>query len=379
MTTLAVIALILALLPLVLTVANLSLFCSSRFRPVLVDSNTHPAARSPRVSILIPARNEASGIKGCIEDALQSETIDLEVIVLDDHSTDETAVIVDRIAEDHGNIQLIKGQALPENWNGKQYACYQLAQAAQGEYFLFIDADVRLRPNGIRHLLNYCHDRDLDLLSAFPRQEMKTWLECGILPLMHLILLGYLPFSRMRASKDPAYAAGCGQLFLAKREAYQASGGHKTIRNSRHDGLMLPRIFRLANRSTDVIDGTEIATCRMYHHATEVLRGVLKNAHEGIAKPKLIALFTVLLLGPTLIPATTLLWGLIEPNSLLFALSLAALLIAHLPRCITAMRFKQSWAAIPFHVPAVILFVALQWIALFYHSLGYTIAWRGRA
>ena len=377
-TILTCIALTIALIPALLTLANLPLYCLKAKQQQDSGDCTRTAPKTRGVSILIPARDEASGIETCIEHALKAEVENLEVIVLDDHSTDETAAIVNRIADTHKNVRLIAGKSLPKNWNGKQYACHQLAENASSEHLLFIDADVRLQPDGINQLLAHLEQRNLDLLSAFPKQEMKTWLECWILPLMHLILLGYLPIKRMRMSRDPAYAAGCGQLFLAKRSAYQSTGGHQAIRDSRHDGLMLPRLFRSANLATDIIDGTEIATCRMYHCAAEVLRGVLKNAHEGIARPKLIALFTILLLGKTLLPTITLLLGIIEKNHLVTTLSVATLAIAHLPRCITARRFKQSFAAIPFHVPAVILFIALQWIALTCHSLGYSFAWRGR-
>ncbi|MCH1495124.1 MAG: glycosyltransferase [Rubripirellula sp.] len=377
-TILTCIALTIALIPALLTLANLPLYCLKAKQQQDSGDCTRTAPKTRGVSILIPARDEASGIETCIEHALKAEVENLEVIVLDDHSTDETAAIVNRIADTHKNVRLIAGKSLPKNWNGKQYACHQLAENASSEHLLFIDADVRLQPDGINQLLAHLEQRNLDLLSAFPKQEMKTWLECWILPLMHLILLGYLPIKRMRMSRDPAYAAGCGQLFLAKRSAYQSTGGHQAIRDSRHDGLMLPRLFRSANLATDIIDGTEIATCRMYHCAAEVLRGVLKNAHEGIARPKLIALFTILLLGKTLLPTITLLLGIIEKNHLVTTLSVATLAIAHLPRCITARRFKQSFAAIPFHVPAVILFITLQWIALTCHSLGYSFAWRGR-
>lgn len=377
-TILTCIALTIALIPALLTLANLPLFCLSAKQHNDSDTGTRPPPNTRGVSILIPARDEASGIETCLEHALKSDIENLEVIVLDDHSTDETAAIVNRIAGDKKNVRLIAGKALPKNWNGKQFACHQLAENASSENLLFLDADVRLEPDGVNQLLAHLEQRNLDLLSAFPKQEMKTWLECWILPLMHLILLGYLPIKRMRTSRDPAYAAGCGQLFLAKRSAYQSTGGHQAIRDSRHDGLMLPRLFRSANLSTDVIDGTEIATCRMYHCAAEVLRGVLKNAHEGIARPKLIGLFTILLLGKTLLPAITLLLGIIEKNNFVTTVSVATLVIAHLPRCITARRFKQSYAAIPFHVPAVILFVALQWIALTCHLLGHSFAWRGR-
>ncbi len=111
------------------------------------------------------------------------------------------------------------------------------------------------------------------------------FLERLVIPLIHFVLLGFLPLARMRASRSPAYAAGCGQLFLARREAYEKMGGHAVIRTSLHDGLTLPAAFRRAGLATDLFDATDVASCRMYHGAGELWRGLAKNATEGIAHP----------------------------------------------------------------------------------------------
>src|SRR5205807_74198 len=118
------------------------------------------------------------------------------------------------------------------------------------------------------------------LVSGIPRQETGTFFERLLIPLIHFILLGFLPMKRMRSTRKPAYAAGCGQLFLARRMAYDAMGGHAIIRSSLHDGLTLPRAFRRAGFQTDLCDATDLATCRMYCGAGEVWHGLAKNATE---------------------------------------------------------------------------------------------------
>ncbi len=333
---------------------------------------------SPAISLLIPARNEEASIAAAVQAALQSRLVSIEVVVLDDHSEDQTAVRVADLVRSDGRVRLLTSPALPEGWNGKQHACYHLAREARNDLLVFIDADVRLDPTALIRLDEYRRQRGTALLSAFPHQRTETWLERWIIPLMHFILLGFLPLKRMRRSSDPAYAAGCGQLFMTTRDEYEKAGTHAAIRASRHDGLKLPRAYRHAGLSTDVVDGTPLATCRMYSTAAEVIRGVLKNATEGIANPKLIVPFSILLIGGAIVPWVSLTLAMIHGHTLATALSLMALLLSHLPRVMAARQFRQPWQSVAFHTPAIGLFVALQWIALINHLRGRPIRWRGR-
>jgi hypothetical protein len=254
----------------------------------------------------------------------------------------------------------------------------QLAEAAKFPRLVFIDADVRLRPLALRRLAARQEESDVALLSAFPHQQTGTLLEKMIIPLMHFILLGFLPLSRMRASPHTAYAAGCGQLFMTCRPQYEVAGTHAAIASSRHDGLKLPRAYREAGLMTDLIDGTDLAECRMYHSAAEVIRGVLKNAIEGIASPKLILPFSVVLLGGSVLPVVTLVCGILQGSALIIALSAVGVTLGHLPRAVAAIRLRQSWVGVALHSIAVLIFVLLQWVALANHLLGRQVAWRGR-
>lgn len=369
---LAILALVLSLLPAALFWANLPLFqCSPK-----VPSDERNDQSS--VSVLIPARDEEAGIEACVRSALASTGVDVRVIVMDDASTDRTAEIVTAITQQDSRVRLIQGQGLPPGWNGKQHACLRLAEHASTDHFVFLDADVRLRQDALERLLHYRHQNHVDLLSAFPQQITGTWLERWLIPMMHFILLGYLPFARMRSDNSPSLAAGCGQLFLTSRDAYKAAGTHEAIKDSRHDGVKLPRAYRAAGLTTDVIDGSDMATCRMYHNAREVIRGVLKNATEGIANPRVIAIFTVFLLGCSLLPVVALLMAIAATNPIAATLSIAALAIAHTPRLIAAHRLHQSWFGAICHIPATTFFIILQWIALAMHIAGRQVRWRGR-
>jgi len=383
----ATIALLLSALPWLMTLINMPLFFDWRFDP---DSEVE----IPSVSVLIPARDEANGIEVCVRSVLQSANCELEVIVLDDGSTDETAAIVRKIMADDSRVRLMDGGTLPNDWNGKQYACHRMADEARHDRMLFLDADVRLQPNAIEELCRRKNDglfdRPIALLSAFPRQETGTLLEKMLIPMMHWILLGYLPFSRMRASTSPAYAAGCGQLFLTDRENYQRAGTHQAIASSRHDGLKLPRAYREQGLLTDCVDASQLASCRMYTSAGQVTRGLLKNAHEGIANRRLLPLFTVLLGGAALLPWLSLalaawlfqshdLPTLVRfPAFIGVITSLTAIVVSYLPRWFNAYRLNQSYLGVALHPIAVLVFLVIQWWAFLNHLAGKQVAWRGR-
>ncbi len=343
-------------------------------------SNDEPetCACGSRVSLLIPARNEADGITAALESALASVGVELEIIVLDDNSEDQTAAIVQAIASRDKRVSLNRSKPLPPDWNGKQHACFQLAQAAAFDRLLFIDADVRLTPDAVRRLLDHQDQTKAALLSAFPHQVTGTWSEKWLIPLMHYILLGFLPIARMRRSQNPAYAAGCGQLFLTRKLNYERVGTHAAIRASRHDGLALPRAYRIAGLSTDIVDGTSIAECRMYTSAPEVTRGLLKNAIEGIANPKRIVPFTIILIGGSVLPLATAIMSVPRADTTALGMSLLAIAFSHLPRAIAAIQFRQSWQGVIFHSLAITIFIALQWQALLNHLTGRRIPWRGR-
>lgn len=369
MTTLAIVALVLSLIPAAMFLRNLPRF---RIQKSIAVSDTQA------VSVLIPARDEAEAIAACVDAALASQGVAVEVIVLDDHSTDATAVVVQEMVRNDSRVRYVAGQELPGDWNGKQFACKQLADAATQSNLVFLDADVRLRPEALCTLVYEKRKRDVALISQFPHQVTLTVAEKTLIPLMHYILLGYLPFARMRASSHPAYAAGCGQCFLTTKTEYEAAGTHQAIRGSRHDGLKLPKAYRQAGLATDVIDGTDLADCRMYCTAGEVINGVLKNAHEGIANPARIVPFTILLLGGSVLPVVVFAASIATQNLWTGVISFVAIIAGHLPRLLAAGYFRQSWLGAILHSPGTLVFVLLQWIALVNHLRGKQVAWRGR-
>jgi hypothetical protein len=372
---LAVVALVLAALPALLTVANLRVFRPAP-QPV-------PDGAMARVSVLVPARNEEAAIGRLCSDVLASEGVDLELVILDDDSRDATAAIVTRFAAEDPRVRLVRGGGLPSGWCGKQHACWQLAAAARHDTWVFLDVDVSPAPDAIARTVAFLDASGAALASGFPRQATVCVLDWLLLPLIHFILLGYLPIARSRQDRSPGLAAGCGQLFVTRRADYERAGGHAAIRTSLHDGVKLPRAYRRAGLSTDIFDATDIATCSMYARSVDVWRGLSKNATEGVGSPATIVPFTVLLAGSAVLPLVLVAVGIATgfrawPVWAPAVASIAALL-AFVPRLVEAVRFRQGVASVVLHPLAIVVFLTIQWTALVRRSLGLKTSWRGRA
>lgn len=328
------------------------------------------AAGRPSVSVLIPARNEEANIAQACAAVLASEGVDLELIVLDDASTDRTPELLAGIADDR--LLVAHAPALPPGWSGKQHACHVLAGLATRELMVFVDADVRLGPDAVSRMAGFMGERPVGLASGFPRQVVVSWAEVLLLPLIHFMLLGFLPLAAMRRSGSVGLGAGCGQLFIARREAYARAGGHAAIRASLHDGIMLPRAFRRAGEMTDLFDAGGFARCRMYINAAQVWEGLCKNATEGMAKPGALPVWTVILGGGQVLPLAL----------MLFAPSVGAglaLVCGIGLRLALAARFGQPVVSALLHPVGVAGVLLVQWWSLVRALRGGKATWRGRA
>lgn len=353
----------------------------------------------PQISVLIPARNEERSIVACVESVLANTGVELEVIVLDDHSEDATAALVREMAQKDGRVRLETAPPLPSGWCGKQHACYTLAQRARFDLLTFLDADVRLTPEALARMIAFQQCSQAELVSGFPRQETGSWLEKLVIPLINWLLTNYLPMCGMRWTTNPRFGAGCGQWFLTTRSAYATVGGHAAVRASLHDGVTLPRAYRNNGLQTHIADATDIAVCRMYHSAGQVWFGLAKNAREGLAAWPAILVWTLLLgLGHVapflLLPlgldlaydgaiAQFLFPGDREPirqiGRIVTLFAGLACGLSLLVRLDTARRFRASWFGAFLHPFGITALLAIQWYAIVQAVRGKSIGWKGRA
>jgi hypothetical protein len=356
---LAIAALVLAAGPLLLAVSNFRFYVAPPM-----------AAGRPAVSVLIPARNEEATIGAACAAVLANRDVTLELIVLDDHSTDRTREILAGLHDPR--LTVASAPPLPPGWSGKQHACAHLATLASHELLVFVDADVRLAQDALSRMAGFMQRNDVGLASGFPHQIVRSWSEVLLLPLIHFLLLGFLPMALMRQSINPAFGAGCGQLFIARRAAYLRAGGHAAIRASLHDGIKLPRAFRAAGIPTGLFDATDIAACRMYTNARSLWEGLTKNATEGMATIKALPFWTVILAGGQILPPILLVTepGLASATAVSASIGLRLLL---------ARRLRQPIGSALLHPIGVAALLVVQWAALVRNALGIPATWRGRA
>jgi hypothetical protein len=333
-----------------------------------------------RCSVLIPARNEEARIADAVHSVLRNQNVELEVIVLDDDSVDRTAQIVRAIAKDDERVRLATAPPLPDGWCGKQHACHILAHLARHPLLVFMDADVILMPDALIRMSAFMEQSGAALASGVPQQETLTFSERLLIPLIHFVLLGFLPISRMRVCRDAAYGAGCGQLFVARADAYQACGGHSSIRATLHDGPKLPRVFRAVGFTTDLFDATSIARCRMYSTNAEVWRGLAKNAHEALGSPRLIGPATLLLVGGQMLPLCLLVAACLQKplSPLTMTCCILGTAAAFLPRLLAVARFRHPLSSALFHPLGICALVAIQWFAFFRSLRQRPVVWKGR-
>ncbi|MEM9082890.1 MAG: glycosyltransferase [Planctomycetota bacterium] len=335
------------------------------------------------VSVCIPARNEADNIVQVVESVLAQtlpEGVKLEVLLYDDESEDGTAELIAGLIQRDPRVRTVATHPMENGWSGKMWACEQLGSVATGDWILFIDADVRLTKQAIARTLEAAEGKeDLGLLSCFPEQQTETIAERLIVPMIHFILLSYLPFPRMRMSTSPSASAGCGQYLFVRTQDYREAGQHTSIRNTMHDGIKLTRAVRRLGRHTDLIDGLGVARCRMYNGFSACWDGFTKNAYEGLGSVPLLLFLTFMHLVGHVFPWVYLLISIVLGDLSQPATTFAglAVIVSITQRTILAMAFNQPWTGVLLHPVGVSLMTTIQWASFAKQARGKR-TWRGR-
>lgn len=357
-----------------------ALFCWNLYyfrRPP--EALTAEDAVLPKISVLIPARNEQRNIGAAVDSVLKSKDIDLELIVLDDASTDRTVEIVNIYAAADQRVVCVPAPALTAGWAGKAHAAHALSTLAQHDIFCFIDADVRIAPDTLARMHRFLVETKSALVSGFPEEVTITPLEWLLLPLIQFLLLCYLPMAGMRHSRLASFGAGCGQFLMMTRSGYQATGGYGSVKTTMHDGITLSKLFRGHGYHTDVADLTGLAHCRMYDNGSDVWYGLTKNATEGIAAPARILPFTLLLFCGQILPWLLLPFAIASRDRASLMVTAAACTASLLPRILSISRFRQKTRGALLHPVGVTLLLVLQWSALLRKLRGAPAIWKGRA
>jgi chlorobactene glucosyltransferase len=337
---------------------------------------------APLVSVLVPARNEANNIARCLRSLLAQDYPNFEIIVLNDNSTDATPAIAEMLGKDDlkGRLRLADGGELADGWLGKNFACHQLYQLAQGDYLLFTDADT---VHGVRSIscgMAALEQEKADLLSVFPRQQTDSLAERLAVPLMTMFVVGLLPIWLVKRSKNPAFSAANGQFMFFRREAYEAIGGHSAVRNKVLEDVILGRRIKQAGFRQVLPDGSDTITCRMYRNFSEVWSGFSKNLF-AFFNYKLIwfLLFGVINFCGFVLPYFLLLYGWIAgfyPSAEWLWFPIAQIILAWLVRGLLAVRFGYRLIDFYLHPFSIIFMLIIGYNSIQWHNKG--TQWKGR-
>lgn len=229
------------------------------------------------VSIIIPARNEAKNIGNIVNDLLNQDYPNIEIIVVDDESQDNTGEKVIEISGSDSRVHLIRAGLHDNKWLGKNHACFVGANNTEGKYLLFVDADVRLGNEVISHLLGYFKRSKVSFLSVFPRQNMPENELYKVIPLMNYILLSLLPLFLVRHSKFVSLAAANGQFMLFDAVTYRLHEPHKKFRHEKVEDIHIARYLKKGNNKIACLTGNEDLSCTMYESYEDAMNGFSKN------------------------------------------------------------------------------------------------------
>ena len=237
---------------------------------------------APLVSVIVPARDEARNIEPCLRSILTTSWPNMELIVVDDHSTDGTGDIARRVGAGDARVLVVANPDLPDGWFGKQWACHNGALVARGSHLLFTDADTRHGADLIARSMNAAAARRADLFSVAGSQALGTFWERVVQPhIFALILMRYGGTERVSRSHDPLQKIANGQFMLVTRRAYDAAGGHEAVRTHVAEDLRLAQEWCRRGLSVQIVTGLDQMSTRMYDGLGELVRGWGKNVYAA--------------------------------------------------------------------------------------------------
>ena len=247
----------------------------------LRDFRNVSLSSAPRVSVLVPARNEEQTLPTLLSSLARQDYLNLEIIVLNDQSTDGTLEVLQDWASRIPPLRLLEGTPLPAGWLGKNWACHQLSQAASGEILVFTDADTTWQPDGVRLIVQAMTRTRADALSAWPEHPVTGWFSGLVQPVQQWSLLAFLPMMLVPVRAFPVAVAAIGQLLAFRREAYDRVDGHAGVRASVIEDMALARAIKRAGLRFQLMNAVGTVSCRMYGSTAAVWDGFAKNVYPA--------------------------------------------------------------------------------------------------
>ncbi len=369
---------------LIITAVLFVLFLILIWNLIILKKRNYPdlaEADLPFISVLVPARNEERNIKGILTSLLNQNYPNYEVIVLNDHSEDNTGKIINEIKQTHPELKVLNGKELPEGWTGKCYACTQLYEESKGEYILFTDADTVHKPGSLKKSITITQHRNADMLTVFPEMTMISFAEKIMMPMLWFTIMLLLPFYFVDKKGFVRFSIGMGPFMFFRRTAYEKIGGHYSVKNALVEDVWLARKIKEHRLQLIVEDGYDMLSVRMYQNFGEIWSGFSKNIFAGF-QFSTITLFAINLLYFLLffLPFIFLIIQLSLYSGLNYVLIMASIqvLLLYLARILISIRFKLgiiSTILHPLGALSVPIIAANSWRWI---KFGKGARWKGR-
>lgn len=259
-----------------------------------IELTSEPDDRLPFVSVVVPARNEGTKIGRCLESLANQNYPNYEIIAIDDRSTDNTGEVIKELAAKYPKIRSVYGQEAPSGWIGKCSALVHGVKYANGQWFIFTDADTYHTPDSLRLALSDAIRNNAELMSFMPVQELGSFWEKVVMPVLLGSFLCGDPMNTINdRTKDRAYAYG--QYILVRRDVYEAVGGHHSVHDQILDDISFARVVKEHGFHIMAADGRPLYSVRMYTNLETLWQGWTKNLY-ALIECQLINLVLVIIL-----------------------------------------------------------------------------------
>lgn len=371
--------------------ATTVVFIRNRFELTPLPKESGSRNKRPKISVCIPARNEEQVIDDLLQSVCDQDYKPLEVLILDDQSTDKTPEIIQSFAVDYPNlITHLKGEPKPDTWFGKPWACQQLGDAATGDILLFLDADTQIEPDMLDKTALSFEKYSLDMLTIWPRQLLGSFWERTVIPLIYYALVTLLPAIYVYRSPRwmpafiqhkflGAFAAACGQCIAFTREAYDLVGGHQAVKQDVVEDVALAKKAKLSGLTLRMFQGVGSINCRMYRSEKEMFEGLRKNFLAGFGNSLSFFITAgILHFIVFILPFITLIYSLSYYSPALFSVSVASVTILFLHRLVLSVWFKWNPIYGLLHPLGVLWYQRLGIVKIWDHLSGKKVQWKGR-
>src|SRR5262247_677383 len=327
--------------------------------------------RPGEVSVLIPARNEESNLPSCLDAVLNQGDTVLEILVYNDHSTDDSANVIKGFAERDRRVRAIEPVPLGSGWVGKNFACSRLASESKGKWLLFIDADAQLAESAVERMVEEMRVRRLKFLSCWPGLEMGSFWERALMPMLNFVVLTIFPAPLSLILDRPSLGLAHGACLMIERESYFSIGGHAAVRDRIFEDGSLARLWRERGERGLCLDGQDIVRVRMYESLGGIWSGFQKNFFPAFRRESSF-------------------WAFIAFHFLVFLLPCLLLIAAPRPaaalaagtvfaaRALLAIRFQHPAWSVLLHPVGELILISVGLSSWFRIKSGRGVDWRGR-